>query len=100
MIDNTNLIRKQIAIIRKGSENCLIHLFTGDYIRTTIEKGNKSEHLWFQILQQSVQDPHKFLAKLVNQPVIIKDMLFGDEMEISFTHIEDYLPKDYENHKN
>lgn len=70
----------------------------GDFIKTAITDGKRKEHMWFQVLSVSNDNPDKFWCKLVNQPFYVENVLYGDEVEILFTNIEDYKPENYASH--
>ena len=102
MSDTSKNSYKWITIIKSDriNESRAISIYAGDYIQTTIRDGRRSEKLWFQVLGPDFEEIHKVRTKLVNQPIIVKNMSFGDEVKIRFVCIEDHLPQDYESHKN
>lgn len=65
-------------------------LEVGCYIKKEFKEGISSEHMWVKVIalkQKSV------VGVLDNEPAVLKNVKFGDAVEVKLNEIEDYLGK-------
>lgn len=68
-----------------------ITIKTGDYIKVKFEENGLAEHMW--VIVNSTLD-NKIVGQLDNEPIVIKNVHYGDVVAIELKKISGYISKD------
>jgi uncharacterized protein YegJ (DUF2314 family) len=66
-------------------------LKVGDFVKKEFQQGEKNEHMW--VLITGLKE-NSIMGILYNEPILVDNVKEGEEVEVKFKEIEDYLTND------
>lgn len=63
----------------------------GDFVKIAVTDNKKVEHMWFRITQ--IVTDKDFFGELDNEPVLVNNIQYKDEITIKFKDIEGFIKK-------